>query len=81
MVGREPLWIHEVTDALALQSGAPVIPSIQVGSDESLPIDAFRSSIIEALKAPSQGVIFWHWRGLETDPERFEAARGVLRGQ
>ena len=78
MVKREPRWIHDVVNDIHNNSGAMVLPSIQVGiaylSDTLSPAE-FKQCLDESLKAPSSGVVFWNWDALYADKEKLEIAR------
>jgi hypothetical protein len=73
MVKREPAWIHSVVNDIQSQAECPILPSIQVKEaylEDRLTVREFRSSLAEALKPPSQGVIFWSWEALNAEPEK-----------
>jgi hypothetical protein len=63
-------------------TNAPILPSIQV-KEAYIPgpetPDEFKAALVEALKPPSRGVIFWNWATLAASPEKLAAVRGVLR--
>ena len=73
MVKREPSWIHDVVRDLDNQVDTRIVPSIQVNKaylDEPLNTEEFEQYILEALKPPSSGVIFWSWEQLIVSPEK-----------
>ena len=82
MLKRPPDWVHSVVLRLSESSAAPILPSIQVQEayrpDAPLTPAEFEQDLREALKAPSAGVVFWSWAGLEREPEKFRIARQVL---
>jgi len=73
MQGRPPDWINSVVRDIHQQSGSQVVPSIQVKEhykDEPFTMLEFEKCISQALRPPSQGVVFWSWEALEKDPQR-----------
>jgi hypothetical protein len=82
MIKREPAWIHSVVQDIADQTKCKIVPSIQVNKAyliEPVTVTEFKQSIIEALKPPSAGVIFWSWEQLETNPEKIKILKQQLR--
>jgi len=84
MVKREPEWISSVVQDIAAQSDCGIIPSIQVsspsesGSVEDSSVKKFEQSLIEALKPPSTGVVFWSWERFEKNPIEKEILKSYL---
>jgi len=75
MIKREPAWIHSVVQEIADQTECKIVPSIQVNKaylNESVTVKEFKQSVIEALKPPSSGVIFWSWEQLEKNPKKMK---------
>ena len=73
MVKREPPWIHSVVKDISHQADCRILPSIQVREaylKDRLTVEEFRASLTEALKPPSQGVVFWSWEALSSEPEK-----------
>jgi hypothetical protein len=73
MVKREPPWIHSVVVDISHQADCRILPSIQVKEaylKDRLTVEEFRASLTEALKPPSQGVVFWSWEALSSEPEK-----------
>lgn len=73
MVKREPPWIHSVVMDIHVEADCRILPSIQVKEaylKERLTVEEFRASLTEALKPPSQGVVFWSWEALSSEPEK-----------
>ena len=84
MVKRPPSWVHDVVVDAAKTSRVPVLPSIQVKEayipGPETPED-FREALVEALKPPSAGVVFWNWPALAESPAKLEAVKSVLKSQ
>ncbi len=73
MVKREPPWIHSVVMDIHVEADCKILPSIQVKEaylKDRLTVEEFRASLTEALKPPSQGVVFWSWEALSSEPEK-----------
>ncbi|HUU37800.1 MAG TPA: hypothetical protein VMW46_06295 [Candidatus Desulfaltia sp.] len=82
MLKRNPPWIHEVVEDVYSKSKGRVIPSIQVGNaylKENLSVKEFGEALEEALKPPSEGVIFWNWDALAREPEKKAALAAFLK--
>ncbi len=82
MVKRGPAWVHSVVEDLYRQTGGKVIPSIQVRRAylaDTLTVETFSATLVEALRAPSQGVVFWSWEALEQDPEKKAVLPDLIR--
>jgi uncharacterized lipoprotein YddW (UPF0748 family) len=82
MLKRNPPWIHEVVEDVYSQSKGRVIPSIQVGNaylSETLSVKEFGEALKEALKPPSEGVVFWNWDALAKEPEKKAAVTAFLK--
>lgn len=82
MVIRSPEWIHEVVNDFTLQvPREKILPSIQVSKaylDTSISETEFRDALIESLRHPSNGVIFWSWDALQRSPEKLKIVRDYL---
>jgi hypothetical protein len=82
MVRRTPDWVHSVVEDMERRTGAAILPSIQVKEayipGPETPAE-FRQALVEALKPPSCGVVFWNWAALAESPEKRAAVREVLR--
>lgn len=81
MLKREPSWIHSVVQDVYKQTNGRVIPSIQVSKaylEKNFTPEEFQDALVEALKYPSAGVIFWSWEALDKDRERKDAIKAVL---
>jgi hypothetical protein len=77
MVKRDFPWIADVTAHIANLSKTKTVASIQV-AENGLTLDGFVESIVQALKAPSAGVVFYSWKMLISDKDRFNAAKEML---
>lgn len=82
MLERPPDWVHDVVTALSRESGAPILPSIQVAEayrpGVSLTVAEFEESLRQALLPPSRGVVFWSWAALAKDAEKRAVVQRVL---
>ncbi len=81
MVKRDPTWVHSVVNDIYRQSGSKILPSIQVKEaylNDTLGLEEFKMNLMEALKPPSKGVVFWSWEQLEKDPDKKEVIKAVL---
>ncbi len=81
MVKRDPEWIHSIVEDFYLQSGGKVLPSIQVSKaylENELGLKEFELSLKEALKPPSEGVVFWSWERLVQDPGKLKVLQDIL---
>lgn len=80
MLDRDAEWISDVVKDMDLKVKGMVIPSIQVYpyyiERKFTPAD-FRSCMEEALKPPSQGVIFFSWPLFEKDSSRMQIVSEV----
>jgi uncharacterized lipoprotein YddW (UPF0748 family) len=84
MVMRIPSWIHSVVEDVYSLTHSQVIPSIQVEEayiDKTLTLSEFRDSLVEALKPPSKGVVFWSWEKLENSTDKKENIKTVLKAR
>lgn len=84
MLKRAPSWIHEVVEDVYSQGKGRVVPSVQVGNayiEKKLSVGEFKEAIEEALKPPSQGVIFWDWEALVREPEKKAALQAFLESR
>jgi hypothetical protein len=81
MVKQTPAWVHSVVEDADRAAKAVLIPSIQVKEayipGPESPAE-FKAALIEALKPPSRGVIFWNWSSLAESPEKIGAVKAVL---
>lgn len=82
MVLRDPAWVHSVVEDVYDWTKGQVLPSIQVGEayiTAKLSSAEFKDALAEALKPPSEGVVFWNWDALDKSPEKKEAVRAVVK--
>jgi len=77
MVGQPSAWVSEVVSHVAATSGRNTIPSLQVDGASA---GDFEAALVESLKAPSMGVVFFSWGMLAEDEQRYELARQHLSG-
>jgi len=84
MVKRMPAWVHAVVEDAERVSKAAVLPSIQVQEayipGPESPAE-FKAALVEALKPPSRGVVFWNWAALAGSAEKREAVKAVLKSR
>jgi hypothetical protein len=83
MVRRTPVWVHSVVQDVHDRSRGLVLPSIQVDKayiEDPYTLAQFKEAMMEALKSPSVGVVFWSWDALNKAPDRKEALKAVLGG-
>jgi hypothetical protein len=75
MLKRDADWIASVVTEMDRKARGKILPSIQVYPyyiDDPFSVDDFRRCVDAALRAPSQGVVFFSWPLFEKDPERME---------
>jgi hypothetical protein len=81
MVKRDAAWISDVIGDMDRRASGKILPSIQVYPyyiDWSFTRDDFKLCILEALKNPSRGVVFFSWTLFEKDSSRMETVSEVL---
>jgi len=81
MVKQTPNWVHSVVQDMDRQANCKVVPSIQVEKaylDDTLSVSEFRKTLSNALKPPSEGVIFWSWKALSSNPEKKQIVQEYL---
>ncbi|MDD8015725.1 MAG: hypothetical protein PHX45_08530 [Acidobacteriota bacterium] len=82
MVMRPPAWVHSVVEDADVCARGRILPSIQVDKayiDAELTVSDFKEALIEALKPPSRGVVFWSWPALEKSEGKKDALRDALK--
>jgi hypothetical protein len=82
MVKRSPSWVNSVVKDMDKVAECRILPSIQVKEaylSDVLSVSEFRETLKEALKPPSNGVIFWSWEALEKDFPKKGLIRDVLQ--
>ncbi len=75
MVRRDAAWIKSVVTGMDKKAKGKILPSIQVYPyyiDDPFTAEDFKECIDAALKAPSQGVVFFSWPLFEKDPVRMD---------
>lgn len=84
MVKQTPAWVHAVVEDMERTTKAAILPSIQV-KEAYLPgpesTEEFMAAMVESLKPPSRGVVFWNWAALAESPEKTEAVKAVLKSR
>jgi uncharacterized lipoprotein YddW (UPF0748 family) len=81
MLKRKPEWINSVVEDISLKVKCKIAPSIQVNMaylNDPLDIGEFKKSLIESLKPPSSGVIFWSWEQLVERQEKLDILKDVI---
>ncbi len=82
MVKRPAPWINSVVNDMHSRTQSKIVPSIQVKEAylaDILSVDEFETTLIEALKTPSEGVIFWSWDALDKDPEKKDVIEHLIK--
>ncbi|UCG26894.1 MAG: hypothetical protein JSV24_07905, partial [Bacteroidales bacterium] len=82
MVKQEPTWINSVVNDIHEQAEGKIIPSIQVDKaylESELTLAEFKESVIEALKPPSSGIVFWSWETLDRDQQKKNFLKNALK--
>ena len=82
MVKRPAPWIHSVVNDIYERTQCKIVPSIQVKEaylTEIFSVSEFENALLEALKTPSQGVIFWSWDALEKDPKKKDVIKTLIK--
>ncbi|MFX0182097.1 MAG: hypothetical protein ACFE95_03350 [Candidatus Hodarchaeota archaeon] len=78
MLKRKPSWISSVVKDMYEQTKQKIIPSIQVEKcylTTEISTKEFGEMIAEAVKDPSNGVIFWSWEKIKDSYEKKEQLR------
>jgi hypothetical protein len=84
MVKRPAPWISSVVNEMHSRTQSKIVPSIQVKEaylTDILSADEFEDTLIEALKAPSKGVVFWSWDALDKDPEKKDVIKNLIKNR
>jgi hypothetical protein len=82
MVKRSAPWINSVVNDMFNRTKGRIVPSIQVKEaylPDILSVSEFEDALSEALKLPSEGVIFWSWDALDKDPPKKEVIKKLLK--
>ena len=83
MIKRPAEWIGTVVRDVDQIAENKVIPSIQVSEaylNSPLTNEEFNQTLMQALKPPSRGVIFWSWEKLQNEPAKLEILKTALAG-
>lgn len=75
MLYREPEWVASVVQDFDRFAPGKVLPSIEVNScyrEGILSPEEFRLNLVNALKSPSKGVVFWEWSHFEADSTKIK---------
>jgi hypothetical protein len=81
MVKQPPQWVHGIVEDIFMQTGARILPSIQVGKaylDTEFDLVEFRETLEAALQPPSAGVVVWSWDHLITEPEKADLFKDII---
>jgi len=84
MVKQPPAWIHGIVEDIFMQTGATILPSIQVGKaylDTEFDLVEFRETVESALLPPSAGVVVWSWDHLIAEPEKADLFKDILKSR
>lgn len=81
MLDRDAEWISDVVTDMDNRARGMILTSIQVYPyyiDRSFTVEDFRQCLMEALKSPSRGVVFFSWPLFEKDSTRMEVVKEVV---
>jgi hypothetical protein len=81
MLKQPPPWVHEIVNDFHRQTGAAILPSIQVGQaylDTPYGLEEFRQMMEAALAPPSKGVVLWSWEHLMAEPAKAELFKDII---
>jgi len=81
MLKRDEKWIADVVADMDRLCPGKILPSIQVYPsyiDDVFTAGSFRKCLIEAIKLPSMGVVFFSWPLFEKDSSRMEVVKEVI---
>ena len=81
MLKQPPAWVHDIVEDFHRQTGARILPSIQVGKaylETDYDLEEFRLTMEAALEAPSSGVIIWSWEHLVSEPEKVKLFKDIV---
>lgn len=82
MIKRDPKWISKHVEEISAGLNCKILPSIQVGKaylEEELLPEEFELELINALKYPSSGVIFWNWNAIDESVPKKAIIKKVLK--
>jgi len=81
MVKQPPAWVHYIVKDIHQQTGANVLPSIQVGKaylETDYNLEEFRETMEAALEPPSSGVVIWSWEHLIAEPAKVDLFKDIV---
>lgn len=81
MLKRKPSWINAVVKDMYERTKHKIIPSIQVEKcylNTEISTKEFSEMVVEALKDPSSGVIFWSWEKIQDNIEKKEQLKTII---
>lgn len=81
MVKQPPSWIHHIVEDHFIQSGGPILPSIQVGKaylESEFGLEEFRETVEAALQPPSSGLVVWSWERLIAEPAKADLFKDIV---
>lgn len=81
MVRQSPSWVHGIVEDMFMQSGATILPSIQVGKaylDIEFDLVEFSETLEAALMPPSAGVVIWSWDHLMAEPDKADLFKDIV---
>jgi len=82
MVKQSPAWVHGIVEDMFMQSGATLLPSIQVGKaylDTEFDLLEFRETLESAMLPPSSGVVIWSWDHLIAEPDKADLFKDIVK--
>jgi len=80
MLKRKPSWINAVVKNMYELTKQKIVPSIQVEKcylPTEITTKEFDEMVVEAIKVPSSGVIFWSWEKIQDNPEKMEQIKRI----
>ena len=81
MLKRKPTWINAVVKSMYELTKQKIVPSVQVERcylTSEITTKEFSEMIVEAVKIPSSGVIFWSWEKIQDNPEKMEQLKTII---
>lgn len=81
MVKQTPSWVHHIVEDIYIQTGATILPSIQVGKaylETEFGLEEFRETLEAALETPSSGVVIWSWEHLIAEPAKVDLFKDII---
>ncbi|UCG01349.1 MAG: hypothetical protein JSW11_17240 [Candidatus Heimdallarchaeota archaeon] len=81
MLKRKPSWINAVVKNMYELTKQKIVPSIQVERSyltTEITTEEFSEMVVQAVKVPSSGVIFWSWEKIQDNPEKMEQIKTII---